>query len=56
MGEMPRTRHGLIPMLVAIRVTAERRRREAEAQAAAGKSGDDAPAAPVKKKQRGWFG
>ena len=55
MGEMPRTRHGLIPMLVAIRVTAERRRREAEAQAAADKSGDDAPTAPVKKKKRGWF-
>ena len=40
MGEMPRTRHGLIPMLVAIRVTAERRRRAADPQPPAGKSGE----------------
>ena len=52
MGEMPRNRHGLIPMLVAIRVTAERKRREAEA---AGKTTGDAPETP-KKKKRGWFG
>ena len=52
MGEMPRTRHGLIPMLVAIRVTAERRRRQAEAEAAAAKG--ETPEEP--KKKRGWFG
>jgi len=51
MAEMPRNRHGLIPMLVAIRVTAERKRREAEA---AGKAAADAPEKP--KKKRGWFG
>ncbi len=51
---MPPTRHGLIPMLVAIRVTAERRRREAEKQAAAGKGERDGPRPP--KKKRGWFG
>lgn len=51
MGEMPRTRHGLIPMLVAIRVANERKRREAEAQA----SSDETPE-PPKKKKRGWFG
>ncbi|MBX9460094.1 MAG: hypothetical protein KL785_02065 [Brevundimonas sp.] len=56
MGDMPRNRHGLIPMLVAIRVTAERRRREAEAKAADGTSGGDRPDAPKKKKKRGWFG
>ncbi|HWQ87769.1 hypothetical protein [Brevundimonas sp.] len=42
----PRIRHGLIPVLVAMRVKAERERREAEAA----KKG----AAPEKKK-RGWF-
>lgn len=55
MGDMPRNRHGLIPMLVAIRVTAERRRREAEAKAA-GDTPGDAPEAPKKKQKRGWFG
>lgn len=54
MGEMPRTRHGLIPMLVAIRVTAERRRRQAEAEAAAAVAKGETPATP--KKKRGWFG
>ncbi|HZW15814.1 MAG TPA: hypothetical protein VFF66_06125 [Brevundimonas sp.] len=52
MGEMPRTRHGLIPMLVAIRVAAERKRRKAEAEAAAAKG--EPSQAP--KKKRGWFG
>ena len=50
MGETPRTRLGLIPMLVAIRVAGERRRREAEAATAKG----EAPEKP--KKQRGWVG
>ena len=50
MGETPRTRHGLIPMLVAIRVAGERRRREAETATAKG----EAPETP--KKKRGWFG
>ena len=46
----PRIRHGLIPVLVAMRVTAERRRREEEAAKKAG-------AVPEKpKKKRGWFG
>ena len=45
----PRVRHGLIPILVAMRVTAERERREAEAAKKAG-----LPAPPRKK--RGWFG
>ena len=46
----PRIKHGLIPVLVAMRVTAERKRREEEA---AKKSG----AVPEKpKKKRGWFG
>ena len=46
----PRIKHGLIPLLVAMRVTAERKRREAEAAKKAG-------AAPEKpKKKRGWFG
>lgn len=46
----PRIRHGLIPVLVAMRVKAERERLAAEA---AKKSG----AAPEKpKKKRGWFG
>ncbi|MDP3800970.1 hypothetical protein [Brevundimonas sp.] len=51
MGDMPHNRHGLIPMLVAIRVAAERKRRAAAAEAAA----KDAPADKPKKK-RGWFG
>lgn len=55
MGEMPRTRHGLIPMLVAIRVTAERRRREAEAQGDEEKNGGEKLEKP-KKRKRGWFG
>ncbi len=46
----PRIKHGLIPVLVAMRVTAERKRREAEAAKKAGA----APAKPTKK--RGWFG
>ena len=49
MGETPRTRHGLIPMLVAIRVAGERKRREG--QAATAKEGSETP-----KKKRGWFG
>lgn len=53
MGDMPRNRHGLIPMLVAIRVAGERKRREAEA--AGQKPDGEAPDAP-KKKKRGWFG
>jgi len=56
MGDMPHNRHGLIPMLVAIRVAAERKRREAEAGA---DKSDKAPAAtearPKKKKRRDWF-
>lgn len=48
-GQDPRIRHGLIPVLVAMRVTAERKRREEEAAKKAG-------AAPEKpKKKRGWF-
>lgn len=47
----PRIRHGLIPVLVAMRVTAERKRREEEAAKKAGA----APEMPRKKK-RGWFG
>lgn len=44
----PRIRHGLIPILVAMRVQAERDQRKAEAAKEAG--------APVKpKKKRGWF-
>ena len=46
---------GLIPMLVAIRVTAERRRREAAAKEAGAASEGDKPPQP-KKKKRGWFG
>ncbi|MBW8302534.1 MAG: hypothetical protein K0M78_01025 [Brevundimonas sp.] len=53
MGEMPHNRHGLIPMLVAIRVASERKRREAEAQA---KGGTPEADRPEKKKKRGWFG
>lgn len=53
MGDPPHNRHGLIPMLVAIRVAAERKRRKAEAEAAAK---GDAPPEPPKKTRRGWFG
>lgn len=54
MGDMPHNRHGLIPMLVAMRVTAERKRREAESK---GKGDDQATAVEKpKKKKRGWFG
>lgn len=55
MGEMPQNRRGIIPMLVAIRIAGERKRREAEAEAA--KADQRAPAEPPKKKKkRGWFG
>ena len=54
MGDMPHNRHGLIPMLVAVRVAAERKRRKAAAEAAAAK--DKAPETPNTKKKRGWFG
>ena len=47
----PRIRHGLIPVLVAMRVTAERKRREEEAA----KKAVAAPEQP-KKKRRGWVG
>jgi len=50
MGEAPRPRHGLIPMLVAIRVAGERKRREAEAAVSKGEQ----PETP--KRKRGWFG
>ena len=46
----PRIKHGLIPVLVFMRVKAERERREAEAAKKAG----NAP--PKPKKKRGWFG
>ncbi len=52
MGDMPQNRHGMIPMLVAIRVAAERKRREAEAKA---RETGEAPDKP-KKKKRGFFG
>ncbi|MFN3668013.1 MAG: hypothetical protein ACK4VY_01760 [Brevundimonas sp.] len=55
MGDMPRNRHGVIPMLVAIRVAAERKRRAALAAKAAAAGAPAADAKPVKKK-RGWFG
>lgn len=45
-----RVRRGLIPVLVAMRVKAERERHEAEA------TGKNAPPATGKKKKRGWFG
>ncbi len=46
----PRIKHGLIPILVAMRVKAERDRRAEEEAKKAGN-------APVKpKKKRGWFG
>jgi hypothetical protein len=51
MGDMPHNRHGLIPMLVAIRVAAERKRRKEAAEAA---EKDETPKTP-KKKRRGWF-
>ena len=47
----PRIRHGLIPILVAMRVKAERERRTEEEAKKAG----TAPEKP-KKKKRGWFG
>jgi len=46
----PRIRHGLIPVLVALRVTAERKRREEEAAKKGG-----AAAEKPKEKKRGWF-
>lgn len=46
----PRIRHGLIPVLVAMRVKAERERQAEEAAKKAG----TAPDKP--KKKRGWFG
>lgn len=52
MGDMPHNRHGLIPMLVAIRVAAERKRREADAGAKRTDEPDDKP----KKRKRGFFG
>jgi hypothetical protein len=52
MGDMPHNRHGLIPMLVAIRVAAERKRRREAAEVAA--QGTVTPEKP--KKKRGWFG
>lgn len=55
MGDMPHNRHGLIPMLVAMRVTAERKRREAESKGK-GKGDDQATAIEKPKKKRGWFG
>lgn len=55
MGEMPHDRHGLIPMLVAIRVAAERKRRAAEGETA-GADDKAPPGEKPKKKKRGWFG
>jgi hypothetical protein len=55
MGDMPQNRHGMIPMLVAIRMAAERKRRQAEAARTSETTGDS-PDKPVKKKKRGWFG
>ncbi|NJC41907.1 hypothetical protein GGQ87_002202 [Brevundimonas alba] len=52
MGGVPQNRHGLIPVLVAIRVAAERKRRKAEAEAAAVQKDTSQPP----KKKRGWFG
>lgn len=46
----PRIRHGLIPVLVALRVTAERKRREEEAAKKGG-----AAAEKPKEKKRVWF-
>jgi hypothetical protein len=51
MGDMPHNRHGLIPMLVAIRVAAERKRRKEAAEAAEKGETPD----PAKTKKRGWF-
>jgi len=45
----PRIKHGLIPILVAMRLAAERERREAVAAEKAGLP-------PPPKKKRGWFG
>ena len=47
----PRIRHGLISVLVAMRVTAERKRRAEEAARKAGTATDKVP-----NKKRGWFG
>jgi len=47
----PRIRHGLIPVLVAMRVKAERESRQAEAAKKAGAGAEKTP-----KKKRGWFG
>ena len=51
MGDMPHNRHGLIPMLVAIRVAAERKRRKEAVEAAKDSAKPEQP-----KKKRGWFG
>lgn len=48
-GSDRKVKHGLIPILVAMRVQGERDRRAAEA---AKKAGQPVPA----KKKRGWFG
>ena len=56
MGDIPPNRHGLIPMLVAIRVAAERKRREGRPEVDGGGDGKVAPAGKPKKKKRGWFG
>ncbi|MBX9802663.1 MAG: hypothetical protein K2Y04_07840 [Caulobacteraceae bacterium] len=47
----PRIKHGLIPILVAMRVKAERDRRAEEAARKAGTAAEK-----PKKKKRGWFG
>lgn len=52
MGDVPHNRQGMIPMLVAIRVAAERKRREAEAKS----KGTDEPKDTPKKRKRGFFG
>lgn len=53
MGEIPHNRRGIIPMLVAIRVAAERKKRKDAAEAA----GDEAKGVESpRKKKRGWFG
>ena len=52
MAGLPQDRHGLIPMLVAIRVAAQRKQRAAEAETSGKSPADPKP----KKKKRGWFG
>ena len=47
----PRIKHGLIPVLVAMRVKAEHERQAAEAAKKAGTEPERKP-----KKKRGWFG